>query len=79
VQFDFERRRISVLIDNGTNRLLVVKGAPEDIMRLSVSYELDQDASLRPLDDAARASINAQFEALSKDGFRVLGICLAAD
>jgi P-type Mg2+ transporter len=39
VPFDFERQRISVLIDNGTNRLLVVKGAPEDILRLSVSYE----------------------------------------
>ena len=28
VQFDFERRRISVLLDNGSNRMLVVKGAP---------------------------------------------------
>ena len=74
VQFDFERRRISVLLDNGTNRLLVIKGAPEDILRLSVSYEVDQAAGPRPLDDAARASINAQFEALSKEGFRVLGI-----
>ena len=74
MQFDFERRRISVLLDNGTNRLLVIKGAPEDILRLSVSYELDQAASPRPLDDATRASINAQFESLSKEGFRVLGI-----
>jgi Mg2+-importing ATPase len=74
VQFDFERRRISVLLDNGSIRLLVVKGAPEDILRLSVSYELDQTSASRPLDDAARASINAQFEALSKEGFRVLGI-----
>ena len=63
-----------MLLDNGTNRLLVIKGAPEDILRLSVSYELDQAASPRPLDDATRASINAQFEALSKEGFRVLGI-----
>ena len=74
VQFDFERRRISVLLDNGSNRLLVVKGAPEDILRLSVSYGLDQEATPRPLDDAARAIINAQFEALSKQGLRVLGI-----
>jgi P-type Mg2+ transporter len=74
VQFDFERRRISVLIDNGTNRLLVIKGAPEDILRLSVSYELDQAAAPRPLDDAARTSINSQFESLSKEGFRLLGI-----
>jgi Mg2+-importing ATPase len=74
VQFDFERRRISVLLDNGTNRLLVVKGAPEDILSLSVSYESDGEAGLRPLDAAARASINARFEALCKEGFRVLGI-----
>jgi Mg2+-importing ATPase len=52
----------------------VIKGAPEDILRLSVSYELDQAAGPRPLDDATRASINAQFESLSKEGFRVLGI-----
>ena len=74
VPFDFERRRVSVLLDNGTTRVLVVKGAPEDILRLSVSYGLDGDAGLRPLDDAARVSINAQFEALGKEGFRVLGI-----
>ena len=74
VPFDFERRRVSVLLDNGTTRLLVVKGAPEDILRLSVSYGLDGEAGLRPLDAEARARINAQFEALSREGFRVLGI-----
>ena len=74
VQFDFERRRISVLLDNGTSRILVVKGAPEDILQLSVSYEADEDAGLHPLDGAARVNINAQFEALSNEGFRVLGI-----
>jgi len=76
VQFDFERRRISVLLDNGTTRLLVVKGAPEDILRLSVNYEAGGEADIHPLDDAVRVNINAQFEALSKEGFRVLGIAL---
>lgn len=74
VPFDFERRRVSVLLDNGLARLLVVKGAPEDVLRLSISYALDGETGVRPLDDAARASINAQFEALSREGFRVLGI-----
>jgi Mg2+-importing ATPase len=74
VQFDFERRRVSVLLDDGATRLLVVKGAPEDILRLSVSYEVDGEASLLPLDEAVRVTINGQFEALSKEGFRVLGI-----
>jgi P-type Mg2+ transporter len=27
--FDFERRRVSVLVDDGTTRMLIVKGAPE--------------------------------------------------
>ncbi len=74
VQFDFERRRISVLLDNGANRLLVVKGAPEDILRLSVRYETDGGTQSHPLDTAARSGIDAQFEALSREGFRVLGI-----
>jgi Mg2+-importing ATPase len=74
VPFDFERRRVSVLLENGTTRLLVVKGAPEDILRLSVRYEADGEADLRLLDEAALRSVNAQFDGLSKEGFRVLGI-----
>jgi Mg2+-importing ATPase len=33
VPFDFERRRVSVLVDDGRIRTLVVKGALEDIAR----------------------------------------------
>ncbi|HEY6008382.1 MAG TPA: magnesium-translocating P-type ATPase, partial [Geobacteraceae bacterium] len=76
VPFDFERRRISVLLENGSGRLLVVKGAPEDVLRLSVAYEPDGAAEPLPMDDAARAKINAQFEALGNDGFRVLGVAV---
>lgn len=32
VPFDYERRRMSVLIDDGGRRLLVVKGAPESVL-----------------------------------------------
>ncbi len=74
VPFDFERRRVSVLLENGATRLLVVKGAPEDILRLSVSYEADGEADLRPMDEASLGRVNEQFEGLSKEGFRVLGI-----
>lgn len=38
VPFDFERRRVSVLVDNGQKRMLVVKGAPEDVLRLCTTY-----------------------------------------
>ncbi|WP_454753783.1 HAD-IC family P-type ATPase [Cupriavidus necator] len=52
----------------------MVKGAPEDILRLSVSYGLNGEAGLRPLNEAALKGITGQFEGLSKEGFRVLGI-----
>lgn len=73
VPFDFERRRVSVLVDNGQKRMLVVKGAPEDILRLCTSYEGER-AELHPLDDAAMANLRALFDSLGRDGFRVLGI-----
>src|SRR5512136_1769124 len=82
VPFDFERRRISVLLDNGATRLLVVKGAPEDILRLSESYEADGEKELLPLDQASLATARHQFEDLGNDGFRVLAIAwrqVAAD
>ena len=74
VQFDFERRRVSVLADDGRERLLVLKGACEDVLRHSTRYEADGPQSLSPLDDAARCSVTQRFESLSREGFRVLGI-----
>ncbi len=74
VQFDFERRRISVLADNGRQRLLVLKGAFEDVLAHSTRYEAAGPGQLLPLDEAMRQRIGQSFEALSRDGFRVLGI-----
>ncbi|HXU92942.1 MAG TPA: magnesium-translocating P-type ATPase [Gallionella sp.] len=74
VPFDFERRRVSVLVDNGEARWLVVKGAPDEIMGLCAHYEANAADIPRPLDDAAQARICAQYHALEEEGFRVLGI-----
>ncbi|NTV09952.1 MAG: magnesium-translocating P-type ATPase, partial [Zoogloea sp.] len=74
VPFDFERRRVSVLIDNGEARWLVVKGAPDEIAGLCTHYEAEGAQLQRPLDDAAQAAIHAQYRSLEEDGFRVLGI-----
>jgi Mg2+-importing ATPase len=74
VQFDFERRRVSVLADDGQQRLLVLKGAFEDVLQHSTRYEAGGPTALSPLDAAARQRVTQCFESLSREGFRVLGI-----
>jgi Mg2+-importing ATPase len=73
VPFDFERRRVSVLVDDGAARLLIVKGAPEDVIRLSADY-VAPDGQRRPLDGEARQALLGQFERLGEEGYRVLGV-----
>ena len=74
VQFDFERRRVSVLLGNGATRWLVVKGAPDEIVDLCTHYEAEGAELQRPIDEAARVAIHTQYHALEEEGFRVLGI-----
>ncbi len=74
VPFDFERRRVSVLVDNGQERLLVVKGSPEEILRLSTQYAGDLPASVLTMDEMALARLQALQASLEHEGFRVLGI-----
>lgn len=75
VPFDFERRRVSVLLDHpeSKNRILVVKGAPEEIIRLCKNYETDK-GNFRPIDLEAKEKIQSLYSSLEKEGYRVLGI-----
>jgi len=73
VPFDFERRRVSVLVEHDGRRRLIVKGAPEDLLRLSEQYE-DADGAERALDAETHCAFEATLEALSVQGFRALGI-----
>ncbi|HTT08014.1 MAG TPA: magnesium-translocating P-type ATPase [Gammaproteobacteria bacterium] len=74
VPFDFERRRVSVLVDDGQKRLLVVKGSAEDILALSSQYASDEAKGAQPMDDQALEKIQALHDDLGREGFRVLGI-----
>jgi P-type Mg2+ transporter len=73
VPFDFQRRRVSVLLERDGTRLLVVKDPPEDVLALSSRYEETGQAP-RPLDAAALDRATRTFETLSAEGFRALGI-----
>ena len=73
VPFDFERRRVSVLVERDHARMLIVKGAPEDMIRISTHVEMTE-GTRSDLTDELRAGLLARFQALSNEGFRLLAI-----
>jgi Mg2+-importing ATPase len=73
--YDFERRRVAVLVRRGGGApLLVVKGAFEDVLRICSRYEADGGGAAAPLTDDARARLAARFHELGAEGLRVLGV-----
>ena len=72
VPFGFERQRVYVLIERDMVRTLIVKGAPEDIIRISTHIERG-DGTAGELTDELRAGPIARFNDFSVQGFRLLG------
>jgi Mg2+-importing ATPase len=72
VPFDFERRRVSVLVEHAGIRRLIVKGAPEEILRLSGFHEVDGQPVA--LDAATRHAFEETLAGLGREGFRALGV-----
>ena len=78
VPFDFERRCVSVLVERDGDRTLILKGAPEDVLRNCVSVEMP-DGTSQLFTDELRAQVQALFDRLSAQGFRLLGIASRAE
>ncbi|EIL98436.1 magnesium-translocating P-type ATPase [Rhodanobacter thiooxydans] len=72
IPFDFERRRLCVVLQHGDERLLVVKGAPESVLAACTQYEVG--GMPRPLDDDATARCTRCYEAFGEQGLRVLAV-----
>jgi len=74
IPFDFERRCVSVLIENGNTRWLVVKGAADEIVKLCDHVDTHNSETPITIDDSILADIKTKYHALEADGLRVLGI-----
>ena len=73
VPFDFERRRVSVLVKHDDRRLLIVKGAPEQVLACCTAVE-GADGSAHPLNATAKKQIEILQEAKANQGFRCLAV-----
>src|SRR5262249_29303735 len=72
IPFDFERRRVSVVVAEGNDITLIAKGAPEQMLACCVGHEVD-GAEL-PLDAAAGQRCRQTDEALSAQAARGLAV-----
>jgi len=73
IPFDFERRRLSIVVDNSGERLLIAKGAPEGILSAATSYA-SAEAKHESFTAESRAKCVETYEALCSRGFRVLAV-----
>jgi Mg2+-importing ATPase len=72
VPFDFQRRRVSVMVERDGLVTLVTKGAPEGILVQCTAIELD--GVIRPLDDETREKAQALCDRHQERGERVIAV-----
>jgi len=76
--FDFERRRMSVLVRDDENVVsMVTKGALEEM--LTISNSVEYKGNILPLTEEIRQEILAEVAQLNEQGLRVLGVSYRSD
>jgi Mg2+-importing ATPase len=75
IPFDFERRRVSIVAEHANERLLITKGAPESVLPVCSSYEVD--GKQQPLDVASRSQAETTYRKLCAQGLRLLAVAYA--
>jgi Mg2+-importing ATPase len=74
IPFDFNRKRLSVVVRHGDERLLITKGEAESVLATCGTVAID--GAPQPLDDARRAQAVETFKKLSAGGYRALGVAV---
>ncbi len=72
IPFDFTRRRMSVVVEDKGQHLLICKGALEEIFKVCDRFQVEDE-----IDDMAetlKQDLRDQYRSLSADGFRVLAV-----
>jgi Mg2+-importing ATPase len=70
--FDFQRRRMSVVVNYEGDHVLICKGAVEEIFSVCSKYQLDNE--IYPLIPMLQNDLYEEVEDLNNDGYRVLAI-----
>ncbi|HXN07951.1 MAG TPA: HAD-IC family P-type ATPase, partial [Nitrospiria bacterium] len=74
IPFDFERKRLSVVVAHEGTPIMITKGAPEGILKICDLYEVDGRSS--PFDEEARKKSMEIYQRLSQEGYRLLAVAI---
>jgi Mg2+-importing ATPase len=72
IPFDFNRKRLSVVVQHADGNLLITKGEAESVFAICDSVMID--GVPQPFDATRRAEAESTLKKLSADGFRALGV-----
>ncbi len=72
IPFDFIRRRVSVVIEYEGQRLVIAKGAPEEILKTCAYCETDE--IITDLTNICQGKFEQKYTDLSAEGYRVLAV-----
>lgn len=73
IPFDFTRRRLSVIVTDGTKRQMITKGAVEEILELCTM--VDDHGKVSPITNQLKDQIREVSKKLNRDGLRVIAVC----
>lgn len=77
IPFDFVRRRVSVILQNESNdKIVVMKGAFEEVMNLCSYIEDVRNGEVMRFSTEDKQRIVNMSEVLSNDGLRVIGVAM---
>lgn len=77
IPFDFSRRRLSVIVSDGTKNQLITKGAVEEI--LEICTMVDYKGQVSPITKQIKDNIKQISKNMNKDGLRVIAVCQKND
>ncbi len=74
VPYDFHRKRLSIVVTENDQHIMITKGAVNNILAICTHAENNNGEKIA-IDDVLKKSLQQQFENLSAEGYRTIAVC----
>ncbi|PIR43842.1 magnesium-translocating P-type ATPase [candidate division WWE3 bacterium CG10_big_fil_rev_8_21_14_0_10_32_10] len=74
IPFDFERKRMSIVIQEKSKYLMITKGSPEDLIKQCKHIEIE--GKIKKINKQNLKTFINEYKKLSNEGFRVLAVAV---